>query len=62
MKTPALCAIALMALCAVDATPPWKEILGPTYGKLPKAGASVVIWRTNLVTAMAEAREQRLSA
>src|SRR5262245_169240 len=39
-------------------TPPWKEILGPSQGKLPAAASWNVTWRTNLASALTEARQQ----
>ena len=38
--------------------PPWKEILGPSQGKVPSWAGSTVMWRTNLPEAMAEARQK----
>ena len=40
------------------AVPPWKQILGPPQGKLPRAASYTVTWRTNLARAMAEARKE----
>ena len=39
-------------------SPPWKEILGPSQGKVAPAANFTVTWRTNLTDAMAEARQQ----
>ncbi len=38
--------------------PDWKEILGPPQGKLPGPSAFALSWRTNLVSALVEARQQ----
>ena len=40
------------------AMPPWKEILGPPQGKVPKSAITTVTWRTDLAGAMAEARQK----
>ena len=38
--------------------PPWKEILGPSQGKVPASAGITVTWRTDLAGAMAEARQK----
>ena len=60
MKSLLLLVAALWSTFVVNAATaaPWKEILGPSHGKVPGAASWNVTWRTNLSRAMAEAREQ----
>ena len=53
-----LCGILLPSMVTSHGAAPWKEIIGPTEAKLPAAMGFTVTWRTNLVDALSEAREQ----
>lgn len=52
------CALLVPNLVTGAATPPWKEILGPTQATVPNAGSFTVTWRTNLSEAISEAQKE----
>jgi len=58
MKALGIFLVAWSSFIADGITAPWTEILGPPQGKLPAAASFTVMWRTNLASAMTEAREQ----
>lgn len=60
-QAPAPKAAPLPSLPPVPTTkvpPPWRIIVGPSIGVLPKPDEAIVVWRTNFLEARFEARDQ----